>query len=356
MSKSTEKGAMTAVNLDTDSGEWVESSEQRQAMANTCLDWLRRNSIATGVVLRFVRDNRIYLESGYSSFNEYLIGGLSISRSGAYDYMRLAETFLPHVRPRMIAGVQQLDRSTDDEREDAGVQQLDMSAGIEFVDSAGKSDSVELLIKSLSEISRGNLLAIQQLGQKAADELITTGSVTLPDGTKISQEDLQSLTTRAANELIQQHTKERSAWRDRNQQLESKATKAQSEADGAMADLTALRQQMADLQKEHERLRAQLPEGKQTITDVRRALSLAYDLLCDASSALKDIPDLASYDDDGLYETARLIQVMINNLSNSASTLDTGDGLMVGVADFDFDKAASVLGGTHSVGVGGDGQ
>jgi len=293
------------------------------SMQTTCL--------FLAVQLKVYRDERLYEELGYSCMRDYVEHHLGMTRGTASNYMLLAETFSPNATIMEGGDVKILDTPEDNER------MLDRFA-------------------ELSSMGMHKLTLIRKLGDGAAQEFADSGSVTLPDGTVVDRDTVSQITAKELSEMVQKHREDRRGWLDEKSRLVSESEKAKSEADATAADLEAMRQQMADLQKEHERLRAQLPEGKQTITDVRRAMSFAYDLLCDASSALKDIPNLASYDDDGLYETARLIQVMVNSLSNSASTLDTGDGLMVDAPDFDFDKAVSELGGTPSIGVGGDGQ
>jgi len=80
---------------DEETDDFVEVSVEMQKRANAVHLQIALNAISTAIGIKRMRDEKLYLGFGCQSFSEYIETRLPFTRRQAYNYIQIAERFIP---------------------------------------------------------------------------------------------------------------------------------------------------------------------------------------------------------------------------------------------------------------------
>lgn len=189
--------------FDSEAGKLVPITDEQSHRAM----WLQRQieaaSLVTGVALKHMRDEKLYLALGFSCFREYADTALPFGRQQAYKYVAIGERFAP----------------------------LLPTLGDESVASMRHSNDDDPRAEILASLGNAKLYELTKIEDAQFEDIIDTGRLVMPDGeTSYSLEELKTMNCREVARVVKEAQMERKAWMARIEQLEAEKQLLKSEA------------------------------------------------------------------------------------------------------------------------------
>lgn len=254
----------TPVQYDADADEWVESTPARQQKALQMQLLVDAGAFIQAIGLHHIREERLYLDMGYSGWTEYCETKLGMSRSNAYKLARIGRTFAPYLDAGNIGGVLQLPASDVSPVRHEGDEKGDGSP----VKHPDPFEDAPPALRQIAGLGLRKMYELTTLEEEDVTRIIQSGEVQLVDGTSLDLDEIRDL---AVREFTAQLDQVRKAHRLRAGRVEEENARLKAEAE-ASAELV---DRAESEKKRAERLEARYGPVAGKLEEKERQMALA---------------------------------------------------------------------------------
>ncbi len=155
-------------------GDFQEVSIEKQSKAEAALRLLNQLDLIKAFVIKMVHDEKLYSGIGCSSFQDFIDRKLSFGKTKAYEYLKVANTYLPNFTHVLVDGkispkeIDKLSVRTANETSSARTDEQDFLLSRTFKELLGGSEEVDF-----AEVDEPNVGArkLTELKEKSTSKI-----------------------------------------------------------------------------------------------------------------------------------------------------------------------------------------
>lgn len=246
------------VHYDAEADEWVESTPARQQKAAQMQLLVDAGAFIQAIGLHHIREERLYLDMGFSGWTEYCERKLSMTRQHAHRLLRIGRTFAPYLDAGNVTSMLQLPEAGN---------------GEDGLDGAPPA------IRQIASLGITKMYELTKLDEEEVNRVVRSGEVALADGSTLDLDEIRAL---AVREFTAQLDQVRKAHRLRTGRLEEENARLKAEAEAS----TGLVEQAEDARRRAERLEARFGPVAGKLAEKERHMALARATMNDLAEQL----------------------------------------------------------------------
>jgi len=269
---------------DADNDCIHESTPERQRWANEVQGAILFGTFISAMKLAEMMNNRLYLDLGFISRDDYIENGFPLGRAQAYKMLRISKRYmeaLPDLERKMLTSKVHSSGLSGEEHD------------IEKVHSSGLFQWDSIGVTKLYELSR---LPDDDLFQQAVEN----GSLTTADGRQLTLEDIREMSSR-------QFAKEIKELRDKFQGRLHSAEEENRKLKSEMATIKREAAKAAERFKHLQMVEEKFGGAANKLEDKKKMLENAYEYL----NLFNRCMDAANLEEEEPEELVRLAQMIV---------------------------------------------
>lgn len=214
----------TDIIINEDTGKPVKVDPSRRQLGYALHSRIEAAVLVTAMALKKISDDKLYLDMGFGSWKEYT-SVLPFAYSTSKIYLQIATAFEP-----LLPSV------TEDSK----------GQPVSLLESYTPENVQDSTVQELSSLGIRKLRALAQVEDADFSELPTSGEIGLPDGTRITIEEIRAQTVAEVERSL----------RDKKRKYLGQIRDAEQRAALAESERDALKKQAEDLESQKESLKA----------------------------------------------------------------------------------------------------